>query len=118
MAKYFDSSEFACKHCGQLPRLGMDSRLLEVLDKLREKLGEPLVISSGYRCPTHNRNIGGASESYHTRGMAADIYINSESYSPADIRDLAFECGADTAVAYSTQGFVHVDMRGYRAEWE
>ena len=30
----------------------------------------------------------------------------------------ALECGADTAVAYPNQGFVHMDMRGYRAEWE
>ena len=114
--KHFEMGEFACKHCQQLPRDGMDTRLLEVLDKMRERLGEPLVVSSGYRCPTHNRNRGGASQSYHMRGMAADVYINSDQYSPKEIEAIAFECGADTACAYPNEGFVHVDMRGYRAE--
>ena len=75
--KHFEMGEFACKHCQQLPRGGMDTRLLDVLDKMRERLGEPLVVSSGYRCPTHNRNSGGASQSYHMKGMAADVYTNS-----------------------------------------
>ena len=114
--KHFEMGEFACKHCQQLPRGGMDTRLLDVLDKMRERLGEPLVVSSGYRCPTHNRNSSGASQSYHMKGMAADVYINSDQYSPKEIEAIAFECGADTACAYPNEGFVHVDMRGYRAE--
>ena len=118
MSKWFENSEFACKHCGQLPTGGMNKDLVTVLDKLREKLGEPVVVSSGYRCPTHNRNIGGASQSYHMKGMAADIYINSDNYSTHQLAQMALDCGADTAVAYPSQGFVHVDMRGYRAEWE
>ena len=52
------------------------------------------------------------------KGMAADIYINSDRYTTHQIAQMALECGADTAVAYPSQGFVHVDMRGYRAEWE
>ena len=118
MAKYFNDEEFVCKHCGKLPQHGMDNSLIETLDKLREELGEPLIVSSGYRCGVHNLNIGGAPNSYHTRGMAADVYINSDNYSVDQIRDMAFECGADTAVSYPDQGFVHIDMRGYRANWE
>ena len=118
MSKWFENSEFACKHCCQLPVEGMSQDLINVLDKVRERLGESLVISSGYRCPTHNRNIGGASQSYHMKGKAADVYINSENYSTHQIAQIALECGADTAVAYPNQGFVHMDMRGYRAEWE
>ena len=118
MKNYFEKSEFACKHCQQLPFGGMNTELVNVLNQLREKLREPLIISSGYRCPTHNRNIGGASQSYHMKGVAADVYINSENYSPHQIAQMALDCGADTAVAYPNQGFVHVDMRGYRAAWE
>lgn len=114
--KYFTMGEFRCKHCGQLPENGMDSKLLQVLEKMRERLGEPLIVSSGYRCPTHNRNIGGASQSYHMRGKAADVYIRSERFTPKSIEKIAFECGADTACAYEADGFCHVDMRGYREE--
>ena len=118
MAKYFTSAEFACKHCNQLPSGGMHEGLIRVLDQLREQLGESLIVSSGYRCPTHNRNIGGASQSYHMKGIAADVYIHSDRYSPHRIAKMALECGSDTAVAYPNQGFVHVDMRGHRADWE
>ena len=117
MKNYFESSEFACKHCQQLPEGGMNQELIDVLNRLREKLGEPLIVSSGYRCPTHNRNIGGGSQSYHMKGVATDVYINSNRYSTQQIAQMALDCGADTSVAYPGQGFVHIDMRGYRAEW-
>lgn len=116
--KYFEMSEFTCNHCGKLPESGMDRRLLEVLEKLRERLGEPLIVSSGYRCPIKNAQTpGAASQSYHLKGMAADVYVRSNR-SVYEIRDLAFECGADTACAYppGMGEFVHIDMRGYRAE--
>ncbi len=114
--KYFTMNEFACSHCGQLPPQGMDPRLLAVLGKLRERLGEPLIISSGYRCPIKNANTpGAASQSYHMQGLAADVFIQSDNYSVYEIRDMALECGADTACAYppGKGEFVHIDMRGY-----
>lgn len=45
-----------------------------VLDPLRDKIGQPIRISSGYRSPTLNKLIGGAKGSQHTLGEAADIY--------------------------------------------
>lgn len=45
-----------------------------VLDPLRESWGGPICVSSGYRCPMLNEKVGGVEGSYHTRGMAADIY--------------------------------------------
>ncbi|MDX2189926.1 MAG: D-Ala-D-Ala carboxypeptidase family metallohydrolase [Bacteroidota bacterium] len=47
-----------------------------ILQPLREKLGYPIQISSGYRCPRLNKAIGGASKSQHTLGMAIDIIDN------------------------------------------
>ena len=41
MAKYFSRQEFACKHCGAEP--GMDVRLQNILDAMREKVGGPLI---------------------------------------------------------------------------
>ncbi len=45
----------------------------EVLDPLRERYGKPIYVNSGYRCPELNRLIGGAVNSQHMRGEAADI---------------------------------------------
>ena len=48
----------------------------KVLQPLRDYLGEPVVISSGYRCPSLNFTIGGANNSQHMKGEAADIKCN------------------------------------------
>ena len=45
----------------------------EVLEPLRQHFGQPIVINSGYRCPALNRAVGGARNSYHLQGRAADI---------------------------------------------
>ena len=44
----------------------------DVLDPVREKLGRPIVVNSGFRCPVHNRMVGGATGSQHVKGEAAD----------------------------------------------
>lgn len=44
-----------------------------VLDPLREWYGRPIYVNSGYRCPELNQAVGGAENSYHLHGMAADI---------------------------------------------
>ena len=44
-----------------------------VLDPLREAWGGPIIITSGYRSEALNARVGGVKNSYHTRGMAADI---------------------------------------------
>ena len=51
----------------------LESLVLNVLDPLREAWGGPIIITSGYRCEALNARVGGVKNSYHTRGMAADI---------------------------------------------
>lgn len=47
---------------------------LQVLEPARKTLGgTPLVVTSGYRCRVLNDKIGGVPNSYHTKGMAADL---------------------------------------------
>lgn len=47
--------------------------LLAALDALRERLGRPIVITSGYRGAQHNADVGGVPTSLHMRGAAADL---------------------------------------------
>ena len=47
----------------------------EVLEPLRCHFGQPVVISSGYRCPPLNRAVGGSPHSQHLKGEAADIRV-------------------------------------------
>ena len=50
---------------------------MEVLQPLRDYLGKPVVISSGYRCPELNKAVGGVKNSQHMKGEAADIHVDS-----------------------------------------
>ena len=54
---------------------GNAMRLLTNLQVLREALGLPVHINSGYRSPAHNKKVGGATHSAHLRAMAADITV-------------------------------------------
>ena len=51
----------------------IEALVANVLDPLREAVGVPITVTSGYRCPLLNRAIGGAATSQHTKGEAADI---------------------------------------------
>ncbi len=87
--KYFSVSEL-CASATAL-REGIDNtptesayHLLHVLvekllDPIREAWGEPIVVSSGYRCPELNTLVGSAKNSHHLLGCAADIIAGSKS---------------------------------------
>lgn len=68
--RFFRMSEFACPCCG---RVELDATFVLKLDLAREIAGVPFVITSGYRCPAHNAEVGGVKQSAHMAGLAADI---------------------------------------------
>jgi zinc D-Ala-D-Ala carboxypeptidase len=109
LSAHFTAAEFACAHCGVAV---VRPRLVEVLERLREIVGgKPLAIRSGYRCPVHNHDVGGASNSQHMYGAAADL--PGGYCTPAQAR-------AAGAIGVGRQGTwaVHVDVRdGPHAEW-
>ena len=43
---------------------------------IRDELGVPVMVNSGYRCSEHNARVGGVKGSYHTKGLAADLSSN------------------------------------------
>lgn len=45
----------------------------EVLQPIRNKYGEPIRVTSGYRCPELNRRLKGSASSAHLKGLAVDI---------------------------------------------
>lgn len=104
----FNLKEFQCKHCGQVK---ISSKLVNLLQILRDRLGKPVTITSGYRCPTHNSNVGGAKNSYHMQGMAVDIVVAPTGLSMNELVNLCQEIGFTGIGAYPKQGFIHVDVR-------
>lgn len=71
------SSTATAKGIDNTPTPGITQNLerlvANVLDPLREAWGKPIVVTSGYRCPELNKAVGGAKNSHHMQGMAADI---------------------------------------------
>lgn len=116
MSKYFTDDELKCKCCGNLPENGIDQRLLQVLDAIREKIGKPVYLSCAYRCPPHNAEVGGVPNSQHVQGCAADILLPDD-MTVDQLATIAEECGADGIGTYYDDQFVHVDTRGYTARW-
>lgn len=116
MAKYFTDGELACRCCSSVGT-GIDQRLQDVLDAMRETAGVPLQLSCAYRCEQHNTEVGGVPNSYHCQGIAADILI-PDGFTVDDLASIAEQCGADGIGRYYGDGFVHVDTRGYAARWE
>ena len=53
----------------------LNALVYNVLDPLREILGRPIYVSSGYRCKELNAKVGGSKTSQHMSGQAADIYV-------------------------------------------
>ncbi len=72
LSAHFSKSEFACHCCGEMK---IQSGLIEALEQLRALAGREIAVHDGYRCPSHNQEVGGVSDSEHTFGIAADIAI-------------------------------------------
>ena len=107
--KYFEIREFACKCCGQLPP-SVEQNLLalvkHVLDPARERLGMPITVNSGYRCPKHNAEVGGVKNSQHLKGEAADITCADNKKLLEIIKQLG---NYDQLIVYPT--FLHVSYK-------
>lgn len=74
--EFFRFEEFACRCCGRIPpgvRGNIEALVDNVLDPARRVFGGPVSVSSGYRCPKHNAEVGGVGGSQHLKGEAADI---------------------------------------------
>ena len=74
--KHFTLDELKCK-CGKCGSTGLEMKteLMEPIELLRERLGFPFVVTSGFRCAWWNTVNGGAKTSAHLTGEALDIHI-------------------------------------------
>lgn len=112
VSKHFVRSEFQCR-CG----CGFDTvdiGLINLLEAVRNHFGKPVIITSACRCPEYNESVGGAHNSQHKLGRAADIVVADTK--PDDVADFLDIFGAQGIGRYST--FTHVDSRSERnARW-
>lgn len=121
LTRNFDLSEFKCKDGTDVPEDLMDNvrKLAENLQVLRDHLGKPVRIISGYRSPKYNRRIGGAKKSQHMKARAADIKVSG--LHPDEVRQAILDLIKEGKMAKGGVGryttFTHYDTRGWNARW-
>lgn len=87
------------------------------LQKLRDAVGFPIIVNSGFRTKAVNEAVGGVSTSAHCKGLAADIRGSSQSRNRAivdSLKDNVAKWNIDQLIVYMDGKkirFVHVGWR-------
>ena len=105
MFKHFDISEFRCRETGEND---MKEEFIHMLDELRERVGFPMVVTSGYRSKQHTAERSKEKGGTHTQGIAADIAV-SNGFQRMNLVHEALKMGFGGIGVART--FVHIDMR-------
>lgn len=112
----FSGKEFYCNHCKQLL---IDENLVKKLQQLRDIYGTGIIITSGYRCPTHNARVGGSNQSLHKDGKAAD-FIMAGRHNAFQVFTEACKIFGRVGLYQSTNNpmsaYIHVDI-GEKGTW-
>ena len=111
LTKDFRVREFRCKDGSD--KILIDTDLADLLQQIRDAFGRPVTINSAYRTPTHNKRVGGASNSQHVKGTAADIRVQGippfavAAWMEQHIKSV----GKHACGYYPISLFCHVDVR-------
>jgi uncharacterized protein YcbK (DUF882 family) len=118
----FSLNEFASAD-GTAPTNDVLKNLTELaknLEVLRKHLGQPIRITSGFRSREHNKKIGGALNSFHVLGMAADIQVAK--MKPEDLAKAIELLIKDGKIKEGGLGiyrtWIHYDIRGTKSRWK
>lgn len=110
---HFHSTEFRCK-CG-CGRIKIEKKLVNNLEKLFAKLNaSKCIISSGYRCSKHDKNVGGNGKGQHTKGLACDCvyYDKNNKIIPSKIVIcVAYDLDCFRGIAKIDKNYTHLDIR-------
>ena len=112
LSENFRTGEFGCK-CGRCKTALIDDVLAAQLQAIRNHFGKPVNITSGYRCASHNKAVGGDPNSSHMQGMAADIVVTG--VKPKAVAQFAESMGIVRVGLYD--GFVHIGSGSVKRFW-
>lgn len=114
LSPHFSDYEFKCQcGCGNKT---VSKDLIDKLEQLYSKLNcSKIIVSSGFRCSKHDKEVGGNGSGFHTKGMAADICCYGQDGKPINTKlvccaaqDLGFGGIANINESYT---YTHVDVR-------
>lgn len=115
LSPHFNVQEFKCK-CGKEHEILIAKELVNKLEKLYSALNcSKIIVTSGYRCTNHDKNVGGSGYDQHTKGNAADICCYGQDGQPISSKtvcckaqDIGFGGIANITTEYK---YTHVDVR-------
>lgn len=118
----FSLKEFECNDGTPVPKKYINNvkELANNLQVLRDEIGLPISINSGYRHPEYNKRIGGAKFSQHLTASASDIVVRDMTPKKLakNILKLIKSGKMKEGGVGLYNGFVHYDIRGTKARWD
>ena len=121
LSKNFSLNEFHSKDGAEMPAPVFSNiiKLAKDLQVIRDECGCAIHINSAYRSESHNKSIGGVSNSKHLLGMACDLV--SRNHTPKQLYDIIEHLIGQGRISGNALGlynsFVHYDLREKKARW-
>ena len=122
MTKNFTKEEFDCNDGSEM-NIAIYHNVVKVANQLqilRNYIGKPITINSGYRSEEYNADVGGVKSSQHVMGRAADIVVKG--MTPLAVYttiELLIEKGDMLQGGLGLyNSFVHYDIRGTKIRWD
>lgn len=109
VSTHFKLTEFKCRDKEDFGIVFIHENLVTLLEDIREHFGKPVHINSAYRTPQYNKKVGGAKDSKHMYGMAADIWISG--VGTKEVAQYASKKLGTRGGVIRYTNFVHVDVR-------
>lgn len=95
-------------------------KLAGQLQHIRDFIRKPIKLTNAYRCPEHNKKVGGVSNSQHILGKAADIQVSG--LDPLEVYKTIDNLAEHGHILQGGLGkyntFTHYDIRKTRARWD
>ena len=114
LSKNFKVKEFACNDGSD--EILISDELVAILQQIRDHFGKAITINSAYRTKTYNTKIGGATNSQHTKGTAADIVVSG--ITPKQVTQYVEYLQPSSGGIGLYNSFTHVDVRTNRSRWD
>lgn len=118
LSENFTVREFACRDGSDC--ILIDTELIKILQKIRNRFAQPVTINSAYRNAAYNKKVGGAANSQHVKGTAADIVVKGikPKKVAAYTESIMPNSGGIGEYGGSKGEFTHIDVRANRARWQ
>lgn len=116
VSPHFSAHEFDCKCTREdCKTTKISKKLLSFLETIRDVSGElSVILNSAYRCPAHNKSVGGKPGSMHPEGRAADLRIKG--VPGFTLLALAEQAGVQSIGV--ARGWIHIDDRTGFRRWK